>query len=590
MLSVLSRLVLPSLSLKESVLFTTTCALIVHIIYKRHEIQPSSYLLTALLLLVPPSISTVFYHQTIHSLWLSALASFTSFYLILISSIIAYRLSPMHPLYRYPGPLAAKVSKFWMVRVLRTGKMNEYVKSLHDRYGRYVRIGPNEISCIDTDALPDMFGPSGMPKGPVWDGRSDPEKTTPLIGLHDLHEHARQRKVWNRAFSTASIKDYEPVITKRVLQLADALEESSKPLLGDTSERRAVDISEWFGLFAFDFMGDMAFGGGFEFMRDGDKDQIWELMAARVKDVAFLSHVPWATRLLLKFPSVTGGVNKFRKFTEELARKRKEVGSSSDIKDLFYHLTNEDGIQKDPPSLESILVSGELAVIAGSDTTANTLSGVFYYLLMNPLEFKRLREEVDREFPRDEGEDAVDAARLASRMPVLNAVINETLRLQPAVMTYTQRAPAKGSGGHRLGERFIIEGTAVVAPIYAIHRDPSNFSPFPEEFHPDRWLNKPSQPASEFSAPSSQPDISFSDLALKWHTNTSAFMPFSTGPANCAGKNLAIAEMRAVVAVLVQRFDIAFAEDYDVGMYKVRMEDRFITQVGELKVVLRVRG
>ena len=80
-------------------------------------------------------------------------------------------------------------------------------------------------------------------------------------------------------------------------------------------------------------------------------------------------------------------------------------------------------MQKDPPSLESILVSGELAVIAGSDTTANTLSGVFYYLLMNPLEFRRLREEVDRVFPRDEGEDAVDAARLASKMPVLNAVM-----------------------------------------------------------------------------------------------------------------------------------------------------------------------
>jgi len=66
-------------------------------------------------------------------------------------------------------------------------------------------------------------------------------------------------------------------------------------------------------------------------------------------------------------------------------------------------------------------------------------------------------------------------------------------------------------------------------------------------------------------------------------------MPFSTGPANCAGKNLALAEMRAVVAVLVQRFDIGFADGYDVKSYEESVEDRFITQVGELRVSLKVR-
>ncbi len=66
-------------------------------------------------------------------------------------------------------------------------------------------------------------------------------------------------------------------------------------------------------------------------------------------------------------------------------------------------------------------------------------------------------------------------------------------------------------------------------------------------------------------------------------------MPFSTGPANCAGKNLVLAEMRAVVAVLVQRFDVRFAEGYDVESYKEKLADRFITQVGELNVMLSLR-
>lgn len=565
--------VLP-LSLKESFAFSTTCALIVHAIYNRYEIQPSSYLPTASVLVLPPLLSTAFYLQALPSVYISLLASFSAFYGALVMSIITYRFSPAHPLYKYPGPLVAKVSKFWMMRITAKGKMNNYVKSLHDRYGPYVRISPNEISCIDVSVMQDIFGPSGMPKGPIWDARGNPDGEPSLIALHDLHEHSRQRKPWNRAFSTSAVKDYEPVVTKRVLQLADALEMAAR-----AEKCGSVNLSDWFGYFAFDFMGDMAFGGGFELMRDGDKDQIWRLMETRVKRLAPLMHISWATRLLLKFPSIMGSVNKFRAFTIACAKKRKDAGSST--KDLFYHLTNEDGAQLESPTVESILSNGELAIIAGADTTSNALCGVFYYLLVHPREFERLRAEVERVFPTVEG-DAVDASRLAG-MEVLNAVIHETLRLQPALPTYTQRTPTKGSGGHWVGERFITEGTSVIAPIYTIHRDPANFSPYPDEFHPDRWLSKPAE------SPNADLKLTSSDAKNEWHMNTTAFMPFSIGPANCAGKNLALAEMRAVIAVLVQRFDIKFAEGYDVGSYEKRVEDRFITQVGELRVSLGAR-
>ncbi|KLO09308.1 high nitrogen upregulated cytochrome P450 monooxygenase 2 [Schizopora paradoxa] len=560
---------LPVLTFKESLLLAATFALIVHAIYKRYETQPSSYVQTFLLLIFPPIVCAPFYLQTLHSLWISLFVSFSAFHSMLVTSIIAYRLSPMHPLYQYPGPLVTKVSKLWMMYVTSTGKMNEYVKSLHDQYGPYVRLGPNEISCIDTSVFQDIFGPSGMPKGPVWDARRNPDIAPSLISLRDLHEHARQRKAWNRAFSTAAVKDYEPIVAKRVLQLAEVLEKESS--------EGAIDLARQFGYFAFDFMGDMAFGGGFELMRDGDKDGLWHLLEARVRNLAPLIHIPWATRLLLKIPSITGSVKKFRDFTVTCARRRKESGSST--KDLYYHLTNEEGAQVEAPTIESNLSNGELAVVAGSDTTANALCGVFYYLLKHPHEHMRLREEVDRVFPRGEG-DAVDASKLAV-MYILNAVINETLRLQPGVPTYTERAPAKDSDGHWVGKRFIAEGTAVVCPIYTIHRDPANFSPYPNDFKPDRWLFK--------SADYPLQDSKSTDEKCEWHTNASALMPFSIGPANCAGKNLALAEMRAAVAVLVQRFDMKFADGYDVGLYEKNVEDRFITQVGELCVSLSLR-
>ena len=57
------------------------------------------------------------------------------------ASVVAYRLSPHHPLSGYPGPLLARVSKFWAVWNTWRGKQHHVVMELHRRYGNYVRIG-----------------------------------------------------------------------------------------------------------------------------------------------------------------------------------------------------------------------------------------------------------------------------------------------------------------------------------------------------------------------------------------------------------------------------------------------------------------
>ena len=61
----------------------------------------------------------------------SAVTSFT----------LMYRLSPFHPLAKYPGPVIAKTSKLWVVYLSTTGDMHRYYKSLHDRHGDVVRVG-----------------------------------------------------------------------------------------------------------------------------------------------------------------------------------------------------------------------------------------------------------------------------------------------------------------------------------------------------------------------------------------------------------------------------------------------------------------
>lgn len=82
---------------------------------------------------------------------------------------------------------------------------------------------------------------------------------------------------------------------------------------------------------------------------------------------------------------------------------------------------------------------------------------------------------------------------------------------------------------------------------FALHRDPRYFPPYPDAFIPERWLS------NERAG------------SVAYTTDKEAFIPFSYGPANCAGKTLAMIEMRYVVATLVRCFELHHGGCRDAG-------------------------
>ena len=85
----------------------------------------------------------------------------------------------------------------------------------------------------------------------MWDGRRTAGKRGQgsagiakgnLIGARDMQIHADARKVWNRAFTTASVKKYEPIVIRRVAQLVDELKARCE---SDESRTTSVDIASW---------------------------------------------------------------------------------------------------------------------------------------------------------------------------------------------------------------------------------------------------------------------------------------------------------------------------------------------------------
>lgn len=260
-----------------------------------------------------------------------------------------------------------------------------------------------------------------------------------------------------------------------------------------------------------------------------------------------------------------------------------------------------------------MLIDGLLAIIAGADTTASTLSHVFFRLLSNPETYKRLQAEVDQYYPP--GENALDPTHYV-RMSYLDAVMQvhififpaglspwlhtdtagfgryESMRLLPAVQSGSMRAPPRGSGGKTFGNQcvqfdplrlfwsknprtpsysFIPERTQVRVSIRGVHRDPRNFSD-PTAFKPERWLIA----QGTLPAPAGEPFVH----------NADAFIPFSFGPANCAGKNLAMMEMRMVLCLCMQKLQMRFADGWDPQRWHQNVEDYFVAAVGELPVVV----
>lgn len=117
-----------------------------HLVFHfREPKSPYPVLLTAA---VVPAVQLLIY-KTPASLGLPSVAAVYLAYLASLTlSIILYRISPLHPLAEYPGPLLYKITKLTGMWVSWTGRQHLINKRLHDKYGPFVRVGSSMICAL----------------------------------------------------------------------------------------------------------------------------------------------------------------------------------------------------------------------------------------------------------------------------------------------------------------------------------------------------------------------------------------------------------------------------------------------------------
>ncbi|KAH7095576.1 cytochrome P450 [Paraphoma chrysanthemicola] len=468
---------------------------------------------------------------------------------VLIASVLIHR-GFFHRLRKIPGPFFARFSKFYGIYTGVLPNYQYYLKTeewFHEYKTDVIRTGPREVTIFCADAIPLVHGAmSKCRKGP-WYSASSHIGGASTQTTRNKEEHKRRRKAWDHAFNAKALREYEPRLNRHALALMSQLKEQAK--------QPSVRITNWVNFYSFDVMGDVGFNRSFNMVEKGKEDPMIKLLHESMSPLSIFGHINWGLNLATRTPTGAKALLDHIDWTAKVLKERTKITPKEN--DIFSWLLDPN-TQEVSPELNA---DSRLLIVAGSDTTAATLAWIAYELCKNPSIQAKLRKEIDATAPKKSFLDVDDVANCA----YLDGVINEALRLHPAVPSGVQReTPPEGIT--LPNGTYIPGGILIWMPIYCIQRDPRYFAK-PLTFMPERWTSE-------------QPEAIM---------DKRAFMPFSTGVYNCVGQKLGIMELRSVTANLIRLFEIEFAKGEDGGCMDRDSRDCFTTNVGKLDVRLKPR-
>ena len=224
-------------------------------------------------------------------------------------------------------------------------------------------------------------------------------------------------------------------------------------------------MTKWFNLYSFDVMGDLAFGRSFKMLESGEKHWALQLLSDGMDPVGF-NFPTWFFRVLVSIPGLAAGYFKFINYCCQQLDDRMKIDKmeNPDIMATLLEHHRRNSASERATELPMLQGDSRLIIVAGSDTTAAALVHLFYHLAKEPSVVQRLREELG---PLVEKDGGVRHAKIVDA-PLLNGVINETLRLHPPVPSGVFRnTPPEGI---YVKDTFVPGNTTVRMPGWAMAR------------------------------------------------------------------------------------------------------------------------
>ena len=305
---------------------------------------------------------------------------------------------------------------------------------------------------------------------------------------------------------------------------------------------QSVDMLDWFSKLTLEVILSTAFGvdAGIQL---GEDTEILEKAKALFQTpilVRQLARLPFGKSFLKLMSSLSG--NKplyFQGVAKEIIKSRRQQGLTG-RKDLLHLMmvaneeTTVEGVSK--LSDEEIIAQAIVFLLAGYETSSNTLSFTLYYLALNQDVQEKLRAEIKEAVESNSKRKPL--YELAQNMEYLDCVIKESQRLYPPGAFPTRQC----AEDYDLNGIHIPAGTEVVIPIYALHHDPDAWQD-PEKFDPERFRG----PAKDAIHPFQ-------------------FLPFGAGPRNCIGMRFALMEIKVALARILIKFKFVASPETQVPL------------------------
>ena len=401
---------------------------------------------------------------------------------------------------RYGTPYRVNLAKRWMLVI---DDPAEIARILRARPGAFRRVRPVETIFREL-GIAGLFSSEGAD----WE---------------------RQRRMVMRAFDPAHLKSYFPSLVTVTSRLLARFE-------GAAAAGEVLDLQLEFMRYTVDVTAGLAFGIDINTIEGGDDaiqrhlDKVFPAINRRMSAI-----FPWWR--YFKLPAD-------RVLERDLAHVRRAIDGF--IGQARTRMMADPELREHPGNLiEALLaardvpesgfldadVSGNLftALLAGEDTTANTLAWLAYYLAEEPHAQAQAQAEADAVLGRAR---VVDSFERVDALKYLSAATREAMRLKPVapLLSHESNEPVTVCG---------IE-LRVRTPVATLMRpaglDPALF-PEPLAFRPERWTADARATERESAA-------------------RRVLMPFGGGPRFCPGRYLALLEIQMVTAMLMKNFRI----------------------------------
>ncbi|KAJ5446577.1 Cytochrome P450 [Penicillium cf. griseofulvum] len=425
------------------------------------------------------------------------------------------------PLRTIPGPFYTLFTYLPLKLSIITGTRIHFIHALHQRHGHIVRISPSEISFSSLAEFKEIHRPGSEYLKTKWYEKILMGAAPGVFAIRDNREHAARRRLLAGAFGKSELRGkLEGVVRRKVRVAVQKMKVEMERNADGQREKGTCDVLKWWMFLATDVAGHLMFGEDFGMVELGVKNEYIHFLESIMKLSGINAELPLAGFIARHIPIASlRAAFRASDYLASYGRRavtnaRMTSESSRNIISGMIHASekSDTGLSE----LDVVIEAGHL-IVAGSDTTAVTLTYLVYAVLSQPQLQTDLEDEVQG---LAEGYD--DAT--LENLPLLNAVIKETLRLYGAASGSLPRDIPEG--GAMLAGHYIPEGFTVSTQSYTIHRDPEIY-PNPEVFDVSRWLDKNRKGDS---------------------AGQLAFLPFGAGSRICLGIHLAYMELRLAAA------------------------------------------